>query len=229
MKHTRKYMVVPYINPLEKPTESAIQDLDKNMTDVITDKNLSPDNKMKLYSQNLNRFLLKYDPDSYGMTPTLSKLAQVVTEYLEKNNDPTIIDNDLKPLLLKSETPSNTSLLSSPNYNNDNFKFNSDYYTLNQPNNSFLDNTTNAKTPRYDANANNQLYHINTNPLYNNETATSSNQLYPMNTNPAYNTRTKTLATHSKDLQNKRNIAITINNPLKVVHSPKRLKVQYLI
>ncbi len=103
MQHTKKYMVVPFVNSME-PQETYIQDQDKNMSKVISNTNLSPDTKMKLYSQSLNRFLLKYDPNSVGMAPTLTKLAKIVTDYLENKQDPQKIDNDLKNVLSYDES-----------------------------------------------------------------------------------------------------------------------------
>jgi hypothetical protein len=101
MNHTKKFLVVPYVNNLEKPSDGLLQNLDKNMSDIINDKNLAPDQKLKFYSKNLNNFLLKYDPDSFGMAPTLTKLAEVVTKFVESNNDPRTIDEDLKKIYLK--------------------------------------------------------------------------------------------------------------------------------
>ena len=69
-------MVVPYVNTIEKPKEIFVENADKNMTDVITEMNISDDLKMKIYHQNLSKFLLKYDPETYGVTPGLVKLAQ---------------------------------------------------------------------------------------------------------------------------------------------------------
>jgi hypothetical protein len=87
MSNFKKYMVVPYVNKIEKPTESFIENADKSMSDIIMNPEIADDLKMKLYHQNLNKFLLKYDPETYEVTPTLAKLAQNVTEFLERKND----------------------------------------------------------------------------------------------------------------------------------------------
>jgi len=78
---------VPYIKSIQKPNDSMIHNLDQNMTDVISNSKMSDDTKMKVYHQNLNRFLLKYDPDTYGVTPTLAKLAQIVIDFIDKKKD----------------------------------------------------------------------------------------------------------------------------------------------
>ena len=83
MEHTKKYLVVPYVKNIEKPSESYLQNINQNMDQILYDNKLAPDIKLKLYSKNLNNFLLKYDPDSFGLAPTLTKLAKVITNYLK--------------------------------------------------------------------------------------------------------------------------------------------------
>jgi len=98
MEHTKKYLVVPYVKNIEKPSESYLQNINQNMDEILYDNKLAPDIKLKLYSKKLNNFLLKYDPDSFGLAPTLTKLAKVITNYLNNDNDPKVIEKDLKPL-----------------------------------------------------------------------------------------------------------------------------------
>lgn len=98
MEHTKKYLVVPYVKNIEKPSESYLQNINQNMDQILYDNKLAPDIKLKLYSKSLNNFLLKYDPDSFGLAPTLTKLAKVITNYLNNANDPKVIEKDLKPL-----------------------------------------------------------------------------------------------------------------------------------
>jgi hypothetical protein len=38
MNITKKYLVAPYVQNLEKPSESHLENLNKNMTDIIQDK-----------------------------------------------------------------------------------------------------------------------------------------------------------------------------------------------
>ena len=45
--------------------------------------NIPDDLKMKIYHQ--HQFLLKYDPNTYGVTPMLAKLAQTLNEFINKN------------------------------------------------------------------------------------------------------------------------------------------------
>jgi hypothetical protein len=66
MEPTIKYLVVPYVKNIEKPSESYLQKLIQNMDEILYDKKLAPDIKLKLYSKNLNNSnFLKYDPDSF--------------------------------------------------------------------------------------------------------------------------------------------------------------------
>ena len=93
MNYTKKYLVVPYVQNLEKPTEIYLENLNKNMSDIIHDKKIPADEKIKLYNKNLTNFLLKYDADSYGVAPTLSKLADIVSKFIHNNNSNFAQDN----------------------------------------------------------------------------------------------------------------------------------------
>ena len=96
MSAFKKFMVVPYLNRIEKNDESSIADADSKMTEIINDPNTSDDLKIKIYHQNLNKFLLKYNPDTYGVTPAISKLVQAVTDFVEKNRESKEIVNKIK-------------------------------------------------------------------------------------------------------------------------------------
>ena len=166
------------------------------MTDIITDITLPADQKMKLYNQNLNKFLLKYDPESFELTPALRTIAKVVTEYLEKNNNPLPIENDLKAFLFKSENNSNLNTpIKSENNSVNNFKINSP--------------TKNEKL--YDFNQ--KYYTLDTNDLHNNSEINNTlfdntfrQDLFEPNTNPASNTRSKNQATHEEGLDSNKNL-----------------------
>jgi hypothetical protein len=77
MNHTEKYLVVPFVKTIESPNESMVNNLDQNMSEIIEDKDLTDDDRMKLYYNNLNKFLLKYDPETHGIPPSLTKLAKI--------------------------------------------------------------------------------------------------------------------------------------------------------
>jgi hypothetical protein len=188
MQHTKKYMVVPFVNSMEKPQDTYIQNQDKNMSNVITNTNLSPDTKIKLYSQSLNRFLLKYDPNSIGMTPTLTKLAKIVTEYLENKQDPKIIDNDLKNVI-PDDSSSYTLDKTLPSLDLGFLNLNNDDVNLSDIkfNSGFLDESEKFETPEIRHSKKNQEH------------------LYHSATKPSQNTRSNTTATHSEGLQDKKN------------------------
>lgn len=61
MKYATKLMVVPYVPKLENPSEKYLVDLDSEMSKVLNDKNLQIDQKVKLYNQTLQRFMVNYD------------------------------------------------------------------------------------------------------------------------------------------------------------------------
>ena len=137
-------MVVPYVNMIEKPKESFVENADKNMTDVITDSNISDDLKMKIYHQNLSKFLLKYDPETYGVTPALVELARTVSEFVDKNNKEQIkADAQIKiepkdtpkvsPIKIKKREQSSKKKLefenATPLIAND-YNMNNDYYKI---------------------------------------------------------------------------------------------------
>ena len=109
MTHIKKYIVVPFVSPIEKPFENFIENADKKMSGAITDTKMSDDLKMKIYHQNLNKFLLKYDPNTYGVTPMLAKLAQSVTDFIDQNKEQ---DMSIQSSKVKQE------ILDSPIYKN---------------------------------------------------------------------------------------------------------------
>ena len=206
MKYTKKYLVVPYVNTLEKPAENEIQNLDKNMTDVITDKNLADDSKMKLYSQNLNRFLLKYDPNSYGVTPTIAKLAQVVSDYLENNNSPQKLEQDLMPLFVKTDESSNNSSLNSPRYMSK-LPFNPHYYNIASKDMSLLETSVADKTAEVDT----SQYIAQTSKKPTNKKK-QEDPIFDEATKPTKNTRSHGPATHHEGVQDPKKFAFGANN-----------------
>jgi hypothetical protein len=115
MNFTKKYLVVPYVQNLEKPSESHLENLNKNMTDIIQDKNIPSDQKIKLYNKNLNEFLLKYDADSFGVAPTLTKIANLVSKFIEDNNSNSA-QNELSNVFENNINSSKINSLNS-NYN----------------------------------------------------------------------------------------------------------------
>ena len=177
MNHTKKFLVVPYVNNLEKPSDGLLQNLDKNMSDIINDKNLAPDQKLKFYSKNLNNFLLKYDPDSFGMAPTLTKLAEVVTKFVKSNNDPRTIDEDLKKNLFENPESERSILETDSILNNSR----TDETSEEERENIFDENKT----------ANDTILNSNLN---------NSSINYPPETRPSNNTRKKGPATHPEGL-----------------------------
>jgi len=217
MKFTKKFRVVPYVShQLQKPSENYVENLDNNMTRIIKDKNLPDDYKIKLYHQNLNKFLMKYDPESYGVAPSITKLVKVVGDYLEKKNTIELIDRDLKTVFKENfkkevsseneeendENKKKLSYLAKNSFNKgsdlieksierNNLEFNDNYYRFN-PNYSLF---------------NNESY-------INNDSDLNSDSIYPSATKISRNTRSQTEATHPEGLQ-------TVSRNIKKVTEPK--------
>ena len=183
-------MVVPYVNKIEKPSDSFIENADKGMSDIIENSEIADDLKMKLYHQNLNKFLLKYDPETYGVTPVLAKLAQNVTNFLERNTS----ESNLATKKETIDPPANSFKKENNDFvddmsfypNDKNYDTNTDYYRLFNETPSTINKT---------------LFNDKVSPeIKKTETQEQTNNLidfYEQNTNPAANTRSKSEATHS--------------------------------
>ena len=60
MKYATKFMVVPFVSKIPNPTENYLLELDNEMSKIVTDKELSVDEKIKMYNQTLKRFMINY-------------------------------------------------------------------------------------------------------------------------------------------------------------------------
>ena len=184
-------MVVPYVNTIEKPKEIFVENADKNMTDVITDMNIADDLKMKIYHQNLSKFLLKYDPETYGVTPGQVKLAQTVMDFVAK-----------KPIseFKEKETQIKCEPFTTPNFTPKNEK--------KEPNSrKMLSFELSEPLKKSDFSMNNEYYKLSDSSINNNDF--SKLEYSPDNTlvtnyekyiEPSKNTRAKTDATHNQGL-----------------------------
>ena len=68
-------MVVPYVNKIENPNEKYLVDLDDQMSSILVQKNLPIDEKVKLYSQTLTKYLVNYDDKYTGNKNTINNNA----------------------------------------------------------------------------------------------------------------------------------------------------------
>ncbi len=83
------------------------------MSEIIEKSEIADDFKMKLIHKNLNKFLLKYDPETYGVTPVLAKLAQNVVNFQERNTSEFNLPNKeelIDPPAKSFKTPRKLSL-----------------------------------------------------------------------------------------------------------------------
>ena len=151
--------------------------------------------KLKLYSKNLNTFLAKYDPDSFGLAPTLTKLAEVVTKYLDSNKDPLKLEQDLKPLFdntLNNESNYENNFYNSNKNSNEtlnNSAFNKADYSI-SPGNEFLERNEgddDFKSFLNTSNSSNLLENLNNKKRNNNLLENFSNGISP--SQPFANTR----------------------------------------
>lgn len=202
MTHFKKYIVVPFVSTIEKPSENFIENADKTMSDTITDTKMPDDLKMKIYHQNLNKFLLKYDPNTYGVTPMLAKLAQSVTEFIDKAKE----QEKPNQAYVKEELPN------SPLFKNE---FTTPASILK---NKFNDSYNYKKDTDYDMDGNNYKlnpdFTINASNIGDNESQLDNTLLdnYEKSAQPYLNTRNQKQASHSYgvygDYDPKENITI---------------------
>jgi hypothetical protein len=89
-------MVVPYVKPIERPSDTKIQELDSQMSSILSNPKLNIHDKVMMYNQSLAKFQSHFDPDSYGESPALMGLAntvEVLAENMEKMaNDKAQVD-----------------------------------------------------------------------------------------------------------------------------------------
>jgi hypothetical protein len=215
MTHFKKYLVVPYVSSIEKPSEDFIENANKTMSDAITDTTMPDDLKMKIYHQNLNQFLLKYDPNTYGVTPMLAKLAQSVNEFIYKNQrheEP--IESQIKQEIPDSPLFKN-NLVTPPSILkkkfNDSYVYNTDNAYDMDNNNYKLGVDFDINTPHTEQNQSNLdiTKNIHQESLLNN---------YEKGAEPHLNTRSKKEATHSQGSYGDYNPA---NVPLKSTKTTK--------
>jgi hypothetical protein len=86
MSNFSKWMVVPYVKPIERPADSKVQELDKQMSMILSNPKLSIYEKVQMYSQSLSKFQSHFNPDSYGESPTMMNLSNTV-DLLAENMD----------------------------------------------------------------------------------------------------------------------------------------------
>jgi hypothetical protein len=179
MNFSKKYIVVPYIKTIEKTSESMVNNLDKNMSDIITDKELNDDEKMKLYNQALNKLLIKYDPETHGVSPAISKLAQIVSDFVLKEQK----EN-------QNLTTNNENKINDPKTENDSFIENLDYKQF-TPQRERLNSPVYSKRQLFKEKSPENYYSPETETVLNN---------YEKNTYPAANLRNLNVATHSEGI-----------------------------
>ena len=84
MKFANKLMVVPFVNKIENPTEKYLVDLDDQMSSILLQKNVSIDEKVKLYSQALQKYLVNYDNKYTGSKTIPPDNAEMINEIKEE-------------------------------------------------------------------------------------------------------------------------------------------------
>ena len=88
-------MVVPYTHKVENPQHKYLNELDLEMSNILTNQAISIDDRAKLYDQALRKFNSKFNqygqPSSNNITTLESTHLQVVN-----NQDKPIIKNKVK-------------------------------------------------------------------------------------------------------------------------------------
>jgi hypothetical protein len=222
MNHTKKYLVVPFVKTIESPNESMVNNLDQNMSEIIEDKDLTDDDRMKLYYNNLNKFLLKYDPETHGIPPSLTKLAKIVEDFIEKNNEIKktsleVKDNYDESLNLTKETNNSNYDMLNDNLNTSSVENNE--FLKSSPKNLFTPKQSKLKaifSPKSESPENNVFYSPSTEHILNK---------YEAKTNPASNLRNSKVASHSEGLEPNINIGAK-KTPLSLNTSEKAIKLK---
>ena len=71
-------MVVPFVNKIEDPGEKYLVDLDSEMTEIANGSNMAADDKIKMYNQTLQKFLVNYvRPKTAEPQPSVIQAAPV--------------------------------------------------------------------------------------------------------------------------------------------------------
>jgi len=84
MKYASKFVVVPYVPQIKNPIEDQITSLDQKMSNILHDKSLPVDVKVKLY----NKTLLEYNKslNNYNLTTSSdskNKLAEQSSRFVD--------------------------------------------------------------------------------------------------------------------------------------------------
>lgn len=82
MTSVSKWMVVPFVKPIERPVDSKIQDLDGQMSTILVNPKLDIHDKIKMYAQQLAKFDTYFDQETNGLQP-IQPIVQTALETLE--------------------------------------------------------------------------------------------------------------------------------------------------
>ena len=90
MKYSTKLMVVPFVKTIEKPSDKYINNLDDEMSKILSKNELNIDEKLKLYNNALTKFKEKYDPEASDFSEnSIKSLTEPITQMIEKVNENT--------------------------------------------------------------------------------------------------------------------------------------------
>lgn len=99
-------MIVPFVNKQEDPIEKYLNDLDEEMSQILARKDLGIDEKLALYNQTLNRFLLKESNSKIQVTHHTPEVTVTVKESepkTKKQKKETFVPIKHSPKKLKKE------------------------------------------------------------------------------------------------------------------------------
>jgi hypothetical protein len=78
MNNVSKWIVVPYVKPIERPADARIVDLDNLMTSIMANPKLTIEEKVREYNQAIMRFETFFDPNTYGESSTMLNMASTI-------------------------------------------------------------------------------------------------------------------------------------------------------
>lgn len=89
MKYANRMTLVPYQEQMQEPKIEYMSELDRNMSKIISSK-IPPDEKVKLYGQELNRLLLALPVKE---TPIPNQMTTTIQHYKKPKEEKTLIKN----------------------------------------------------------------------------------------------------------------------------------------
>ena len=79
----KKYMLVPYVRPIEKNTDTKVQELDSLMSTIVGNQKINIGDKVRLYNQSLAKFQSYFDPSQVSSSSQVMTDLNTITSKIE--------------------------------------------------------------------------------------------------------------------------------------------------